>query len=236
MKMKKNERQVSSFTRAMNSDERHHLTYLLKQVMSPRKRLLKAILNSFVIWGFLLVVLLLFAGVISYLAQYSVLISSLLNFPYLEPLMIISSAVYALFCSYQWLQVTENAYPVILQDIEAGEVIDECYHVQQVCRFQEPELGGFIYFLKISAQDIFVIYDYQSQGDHNSNFVLKTQLTLARSPQSNYQLMHYFSGEKISISETYPLTVAPEKWPVADNWLSLPWSQLPLTFSPKHPV
>ncbi|GLS91693.1 hypothetical protein GCM10007916_27620 [Psychromonas marina] len=231
--MTKNDVMVASQTRAINSEEVAHLTHLLKGAISPRKRLLKAILNSFVVWGCSLLALLMLSGFLSYLSTHSSLVTVLLNYSHLPTIAIITTGCFALFSSYKWLKDLPNPYPLILQDINSGEVVEETYNVQQVCRFQEPELGGFIYFLKISEQDVFVLYDYASQEassqskEHSpSDFLVQTQLLLIRAPNSGYYLQHQFSGETVPVSNTYPLTLTPEKWPAADSWSSLSWSQL----------
>ncbi|WP_022943085.1 hypothetical protein [Psychromonas hadalis] len=231
--MKKNDLIVASTTRASTVNELDYLHHLLKKAVRPRKRYLKAILNVLVLWGFSLLGLLLASGLFSYLAHYSTMLSSLLNLPMLKEVLIFTTGCYALFSTKKWLAEWENPYPLILQDIQCAQVEDESYFVHDLCRFQVPELGGFIYFLKISEQAVFVIYDYQSQDDVNHAFLVQKKLTLSKAPCCDHYLEYVFTGDGVALSATYPLTVVPEEWPLPDRWLALPWSQLRPTFSPK---
>jgi len=229
--MKQNELIVSAHRRQSTRDELDHLRRLLKGEMSPRKRYLKAILNSLVAWAGLLILAMLLSGVLGYFAQRNTALASLLALPGLTFIVVVSTAIYALLNSYRWLHKMGNQYPDIVRDIEIQEVVEECYCVQQVIRFQEPTLGGFIYFLKISECHTFVLYDYQSQHNNNHLFPLKTQLTIYRAPYSDHLLGHHFSGEENTVVASYPLTIPPKQWPLDNHWISVPWSQLVLTYS-----
>ena len=219
--------------RENKAEEVEYLQHLLQRALSPRKRTLKAILNTLVMLGGTLVALLLVSGVASYLTPYSEYLRLLLNFAYLQELAITASSCFALYSSYRWLKSEENNYPLILQDITEAQVFDETYVVLDVCRFQEPKMGGFIYFLKISAQDIFVVYDYQSQTESNQVLLILNQLTLSRAPHSGFYVSQRFQGQAVALSATYPITLPPEKWPKPDSWLSLSWSDLESSFNQK---
>ena len=230
--MRKN-KWITSRTRPSTNDEKEHLEYLLKRAVSPRKRYLKAILNVFVLWGALLLGLLMLSGLFSYFTLQSTFFSPILSFTYLQPLLISVAAFYSLFSTYKWLQRWAYPYPLISQDINVGQVVDEVYLVLDVCRFQEPVNGGFIYFLKISEKDVFIIYDYSSQNISEyskSEIVIKTELTLSRAPNSDYYLKYNFNGDIIAISNTYPLNLSPDKWPSAESWSLISWSKLKQNF------
>jgi len=229
--MKQNNLLLASTKRASSADELDYLHHLLREAASPRKRLLKAILNFFVLWGALLLGLLFASGVLSYLATGNELLTSILSFSGLREVAIVISASFALLSTYRWLKAWENPYPDILQDINDKKVIVETYVVQDMCRFQEPELGGFIYFLKVSEQAVFVIYDYQSQTENDAVFLVKRNMQLSLAPHCKKQLGQEWQGDDIFVSATYPLTLPPENWPQPETWLSVEWSQLPSFFS-----
>ena len=222
----------------MCSDEKTHLEHLLKRALSPRKCLLKAILNTFVLWGAMLFLLLMLSGLVNYLAQQNLFLTNLINFPYFQQIAVIATAGLASLSTYKWLKRIENPYSLILQDIRGAVIEEENYIIEEVCRFQESHHGGYIYFLKVSEQDVFVVYDYQSQKNSIQNshstvksFSLLTKLTLSRSPKSNYYLNYALSGEKVTNYNTYPLNLVPEKWPLSETWCSVPWSRLESVFS-----
>jgi hypothetical protein len=226
MKMKKNNLIITRSQRASTEGEIEYLQHLLLQSISPRKRLLKAILNTLVMWGGALLLLLFVSSTINYLVSNNEMLTKLVSFPGIQSVFLAGSAFYALFSTYRWLTTTENSYPFILQDIIEGQVFDETYYVQEVCRFQEPKLGGFIYFLKISEQNIFVTYDYLSQTESDNIFLIKQKLILSHAPHCNHFVNLQFTGEPIAINATFPLTLPPDKWPLPDSWLCLPWSDL----------
>jgi hypothetical protein len=234
--MKKNNLSIVNSTRisskrASTSEEIEYLEQLLQQSLNPRKRLLKAILNTLVMWGGLLLVLLLLSGIANYFAQDNAQLTSLLSISGLQEFLIASSASYALFSTYRWITTSENAYPLILQDINNALMLDETYYVQEVCRFQEPEMGGFIYFLKISEKKIFVVYDYQSQGNSDRFFLLQQSLILSYAPHCGQYVSQCFKGDPIAVSKTHSLTVPPEQWPLSNTWLILSWAEIVSTFS-----
>lgn len=238
MKMKKNNLSVTNLTsasskRTSTSEEIEYLQQLLQQTLSPRKRLLKAILNTLVMLGGALLVLLLLSGIANYFAHDNAQLASLLSISGLQEFLIASSASFALFNTYRWSTTSENDFPLILQDINDAHVLDEIFYVQEVCRFQEPEMGGFIYFLKISDQKIFVVYDYQSQVNPDSVLLLQKNLILSQAPHCGHYISQCFNGDPIAIKITHSLTAPPEKWPQPDTWLLSPWADLESKFGKK---
>lgn len=236
--MIKNKAQIASHKRAMSTDEQQQLEYLLTESLSPRKRRLKAILNTFVVWGALLFALLMLSGLFSYLALQSPIFSNILLFPHLQLIAVLTTALIAIASTYLWLKKLENLYPLILQDLQSLNIIDESYIIQDVCRFQEPQHGGYIYFLKVSEQAVFVIYDYQSQSvDQNINkltespFLVLNKLMISSAALSGYCLKYTLSGHIVAISATYPLTLPPENWPLSETWSSTSWSKLAKVYS-----
>lgn len=238
--MNKNNLLIACKSRALSVDEKEQLEQLLTQLLSPRKRLLKATLNTLVLLGFLLFVLLMLSGIVSYFAEQNLLLAAIYKLPYLQTFAVLISACYALFSSYRWINNMDNDYPLIVKDLKDDLVVDETYYVQDVCRFQEPEYGGFIYFLKISEQDVFVLYDYASQSsngqtkDANDNpLAIGRSLTLSRAAQSRCYLNYHFGGEIVVITNSYAINLSPDKWPLGLSWCSYSWSQLHSEFSKK---
>ena len=112
-------------------------------------------------------------------------------------------------------------------------VLEERYRFVDAKRFQEPEHGGLIYFLRTSDDRVFVLYDYDSQDlgvqgldPFSSSFRPKRELAIVRTPDSDMVISTEFFGEEFTISETSELRVPPEQWPESETYYDAQWSDL----------
>lgn len=227
---------TSQFKRKMLSEEREYLENILNVSPSDTKRVLEGIQNAFVLWaasllGIVIVWLIVawLVGLISDLnigmkSQYAIWIIGIGAF---------FCAVYAIVSSIKWVRSWEDARPKLREDLENGEVQEESLTISEVKRFQEPEHGGLIYFLRISDNRVLVLYDHESQDlgvddkdPFSSSFKPLTNLKIIRAPATSYFIKTEFSGGHIDIPETFDISVSPKHWPEPDSWCEIPWDKL----------
>ncbi len=215
--------------RAINEDELAYLEMLLASVLNPRKRLLKTILNLLVVWSFSLIGFTIAWFIASFALQQGWQIDISVTSSagvYIKWAGIIFSGLYAIYSTTRWLAELPNQYALITQDLQQATVNEQTFKVSDVVRFQEPELGGYIYFLQIE-QKVLVLYDYQSQEEgESSDFVVKGNIHRGQAPESGFYFEPQFSGETVNVSASYKLTLKPEEWPEPDSWCKTPWHEL----------
>ncbi|WP_019614078.1 hypothetical protein [Psychromonas ossibalaenae] len=224
----------TAVTRKMNASESEFINSLLQSMPSGRRRLLKAALNTAVFW---LLSMLAF-GLLWLVLTWAVgLFSTLeigLNSGYglwIKYSGVFICAVYALSVTLKWLQQWPDHRAALLRDKAGGVVVDEHYHVAEVKCFKEPQYGGLIYFLHMSDNKVLVVYDYESQTEKGSSFVVKRSLQISRAPDSGYYIEQHFSGAVITSCATFALTIAPDLWPKPDSWCDIDWHELEDKFS-----
>jgi hypothetical protein len=100
-------------------------------------------------------------------------------------------------------------------------------------RFQEPEHGGLIYFLRSTENEVFTVYDHESQtlgvDDKDpllSSYRPQADLLVVRAPGSGFVLKSQSSGAELSVGPPLELTVKPAEWPEAECLCPIPWEQL----------
>ena len=122
----------------------------------PRKRYLKAVLNTAVFWIFLL------AGFCILWFISSIIVSGFTHLDigissdyakYLFPLMITAAAILAINSTKNWLNTTIDEYSLIKTDLTDQKTNIETYQVIAATCFKEPEFGGLLYFLLVQRPD-----------------------------------------------------------------------------------
>ncbi len=141
--------------------------------------------------------------------------------------------LYAAISTARWLAGHRDARPSLVADLERGEIVEETHRFSEAKRFQEPEHGGLIYFLRAPDDRAFVVYDSVSQdlgvqGEDplTSPFRPRSGLTLVRAPHSGIVLETSFSGEPLAVGAPIELAASPRDWPEADAYCAIPWDQL----------
>ncbi|RPI76187.1 MAG: hypothetical protein EHM45_13690 [Desulfobacteraceae bacterium] len=124
-------------------------------------------------------------------------------------------------------------------DLEDGQVVEESYRFTAAKRFQEPEHGGLIYFLRTTDDKVFVLYDHESQDlGVNSEDPLKSrfephaELTLVRAPKSKIVISKQFSGALLDAGAPRDLSIAPDQWPEPEEYCSIKWDNLDKRLNP----
>jgi hypothetical protein len=121
----------------------------------------------------------------------------------------------------------------LVADLSSETVEEKTLNIVDAMRFQEPEHGGFLYFLRTSDERVYVQFDYESQDlgvdgqdPMLSKYSPRTVLKIIRAPQSGHILASDFSGDPVRISQTKKLKAKPRKWPEPDTFCKIPWSRL----------
>jgi len=144
-------------------------------------------------------------------------------------------AVFAVASSIKWVRTLPDYRPLLRQDLADSLVNEERYIFAEARRFQEPEHGSFIYFLHTTEDEVFTVYDYESQtlglDDQDplqSAYRPRTQLVVVRAPNSGLVLSSLGSGAPLEVGAPIDLTVGTEKWPKPETLCDIPWSELEL--------
>lgn len=142
-------------------------------------------------------------------------------------------AVYAVVSSVLWVERWKDHRPSLISDVAAAQVVEEHYAFDAVQRFQEPEHGGLIYFLRTLDGRVLTLYDHDSQdlgaqGEEPlaSSFKPMSKLVIVRAPQTGWVIGTSFSGEPLELSDPIELDTAPDRWPKTEEYCDIPWSQL----------
>ncbi|OGB09842.1 MAG: hypothetical protein A3E23_07080 [Burkholderiales bacterium RIFCSPHIGHO2_12_FULL_65_48] len=142
-------------------------------------------------------------------------------------------AVLAVRSSVKWVRTLPDYRPLLRQDLADSLVNEERYVFTEARRFQEPEHGGLMYFLRTNEDEVFTVYDYESQtlgiDDQDplqSAYRPQTQLVVIRAPNSGLVLCSQGSGAPLEVGAPVDLAVGPEKWPKPETLCDIPWSQL----------
>ena len=140
---------------------------------------------------------------------------------------------YAIASSIRRYRDVQGIGDLVGSEIEAGKVLEEQYRFIEARRFQEPEHGGLIYFLRTNNDRVFVLYDYDSQDlgvqgldPFASSFRPKRELTIVRTPDSDMVISTEFVGEDFTFSETTELGAPPDQWPESEKFYDMKWDDL----------
>jgi hypothetical protein len=146
----------------------------------------------------------------------------------------------AIISSVRWLKSQGDIRPGLRADIEKGLVIEEAYEFTATKRFQEPEHGGLIYFLRTTDDKVFVLYDHQSQelgaqgkNPLSSNFKPRKELLIVQAPQTRLVISRQFSGAALDAGEPLEISVEPQAWPEPETYCKYRWEELEKRLSKK---
>ena len=142
-------------------------------------------------------------------------------------------AIYAGISSTRWIRNWKDYRPLLQADIAVRQVIEEHYSFTSAKRFQEPEHGGLIYFLRTKEDKVLTLFDHESQelgvqgGDPlKSSFVPKSELVMVRAPKTGFVINKTFAGARLEAGEPVEIFVGPKHWPESENFVSIPWTEL----------
>ncbi len=146
----------------------------------------------------------------------------------------------AIISSVRWLKSQDDLRPGLRVDLEKGLVIEEAYEFTATKRFQEPEHGGLIYFLRTTEDKVLVLFDHESQelgaqggNPLNSKFQPRKELLIVRAPQTGVVISRLFSGAALDAGEPLEISVEPQTWPEPGTYCKYRWDELEECLSKK---
>lgn len=142
-------------------------------------------------------------------------------------------AVFAVISSARWVRNWAGYRPQLREDLAESHVNEERYIFTEAMRFQEPEHGGLVYFLRSVEDEVFTMYDHGSQvlgvdgkDPLHSSYRPQSGLLIVRAPKSGFVLSSQASGAALNVAAPIELAVGPEKWPETETLCNIPWNQL----------
>lgn len=247
--------------RPITKEENATLRDLLLSLPVPRKRILKAALNTAVFSVFSL------AGFCIFWFMASLILSAFINVDigissdYASSIFIfacIAAFLIAINSTKTWLANTVDDYGLVAEDLNVQKTQEIVYIIQSVKCFKEPEYGGLLYFLLLTSIEpsanyqrpknklpnqapltdsnakIRAIYDYESQNakmDPKNLIEIKERLTIAFAPCSQFVFANKFTGILFDNITYHELNALPENWPDADSWYTGEWDKLVSIYS-----
>lgn len=223
-------------TRPLTAAERTHLERAARSAGGPLRRWRLAAVNALVVWAASLLLVFVLWLSVSWPARVmggrDIGLQSPLA-PWIVGIGVPLCTLYALYATVRWLRGHRDPRPGLLADLERGEAIEETHRFVAAKRFQEPEHGGLIYFLRTPDDRAFAVYDSASQDlgvqgkdPLTSPFRPRTALTVVRAPRSGLVLDTAFTGEALASGDAIELTASPDDWPQADAYSEIPWNDL----------
>ena len=220
----------------MRDSEREFLDCILNNAATGLKRWKQGAENALVLWAALMLLLVLVWLFVAWLVRLFFHVQIGWDSPVAIWVVIFGTpafALYAVVSSVHWLRGSRDVLPLVQADLDAGVVIDEFYQFVAAKRFQEPEHGGLIYFLKTTDSMVRVLYDYESailgtrdENPFDSDFKPRTNLLMVRVPKTGYVVSKEFSGEVLVGGDPKELAIGPELLPEAEKCCDISWDEL----------
>lgn len=221
----------------MTVGERQFLQEVLEKLPDKNTRCREAVENAIVMFFAILLGLLLVWLFISWVvnAVFATNIGFKSDFvlPVVGMLMLVSF-IFSVKSTLKWMKSWVNLKPKIVEDLKSNQTQEQNLTIIDAKRFEEPEHGGLIYFLKVKGKlDSYVIYDNESQNlgaqgkePFDSKFRVKRHLKIVTAPISQWIIESRFSGQEITIDETAEIWIHPKNWAEPDSWCNIPWDEL----------
>jgi len=193
----------------MSDSEREFLRRTLQAGPTRAQRWQRGAVNGIAVWAVCMVLFVLAWTLVAWLVRHSMHVevgwkSAVAGT--VVALGALGSLVTAVLSSLRWVASWRDYSPLVRADLEGGRVIEEYYRLDEAKRFQEPEHGGLIYFLRTDDERVLTFFDYDSQDlgvrDQDplqSGFVPRTDLTIVRAPRSAFVIEMRLDGEPLAI-------------------------------------
>lgn len=128
-----------------------------------------------------------------------------------------------------------------LKEDLAGKILKVSeYPIIEVKVFEEPEHGGFIYFVLSCDDKVIALFDYESQDlsidgedPKNSSYKVRKNLKISKTPIANFIVDDHFFGEIVEIPEINVFTENTEIWPVHAEYVKCKWENVDARYSAK---
>jgi hypothetical protein len=227
---------TSTASRNATPAEVDSLRKFLAEAPSALKRLKHGAGNAFVLWAVSLLVVVVAWLAVGWLVGKALNLNLGLHSSATAWVVAVATplcAVFAVLSSIRWVRAWPDFGPQLQSDLTRAEVIEERYVFTETKRFQEPEHGGLIYFLRSTENEVFTVYDHESQtlglDDKDpllSSYRPQASLLIVRAPSSGFVLSSQSSGAELRVGPPLELSVKPAEWPEAESLCSIPWEQL----------
>ncbi|MES1264651.1 MAG: hypothetical protein ABUU24_03245, partial [Variovorax sp.] len=147
--------------------------------------------------------------------------------------------IYAAVSSVRWVRGWKDYRPLLRADIEGAKVQEEHYVFTEAKRFQEPEHGGLIYFLRTTEGKVLTLFDHESQDlgtqerdPLTSSFRPMSALVMVRAPKTGFVVGKSFAGAPLEVGPPVTLDVDPKYWPESESYCSIQWAELESRLGP----
>ena len=225
-----------STARPMTAPERQFLQDLLRSAPGKARRRKEGAENALILFALLMLLFVVGWWVINWVSKAALNRDIGLNSPaaiWILSLGVLGCAAGAVVSTARWIRGWKDNRPSLNADLEGGRVIEEHYRFTAAKRFQEPEHGGLLYFLRTSDDKVLVLYDAdsqdfgaQGQDPLKSSFKPCAELSIVRAPKTGFVISRHFSGAPLAAGERRELALRPKDWPDSDQYSTIPWSEL----------
>lgn len=222
--------------REQSASEKAYLEDLLSKLPTGRRRTRETIENFFVMLAVLTLIGVLIWAAIGWLAPKVVDSQIGWSSKYAIPIVlsiVVVAAIYSAYSTTHWMQSWPDSRQPVRDDLAAGLVSEEHLTVLEAKLLQDPEHGGFIYFLRADDDRVLVIYDHESldlamadEDPMGTSFEPQSRVTVVRAPQSGFTIKISFSGEDIDVHGPTEISAPPDKWPEDEKFSPIPWEQI----------
>lgn len=220
-------------SRPLTEPERLELQTLLAAAPTPARRRALTASNAFVMWGVMMLsvmaVWLVTASLVKALSGQAIGWDSAWRVPVTLGGGVVC-AVLAVAHSLRWIRGVDDPAPALQADLAAGVAEELQFDFTEALRFQEPEHGGVVWFLRTPDDQAYVLYDHESQergvrGEDplGSSFVPNTRRVVVRAPRSLAVLSARFEGGALPWPPAAPLKAPPSDWPDHEALSAVPW-------------
>ena len=143
--------------------------------------------------------------------------------------------------SYSWFlfEVAKSCGPnsktrlAVKKDLEVKILKVSEYPIYEAKVFEEPEHGGFIYFVRTSGDKVLALFDSESQDlsidgqdPKDSSYKIRSVLKISRAPNSNIIVDEQYSGDLVQISELEVFTENTKIWPEHAGFVKCKWENV----------
>ena len=143
--------------------------------------------------------------------------------------------------SYSWFlfEVAKSCGPnsqtrlALKKDLEEKILKVSEYPIYEAKVFEEPEHGGFIYFVRTSGDKVLALFDSESQDlsidgqdPKDSSYKIRNVLKISRAPNSNIIVDEQFNGDLVQISELEIFTENTKIWPEHAEFVKCQWEKV----------
>lgn len=222
--------------RPMTESEREFLAGVLSRAPTSVARWLRGGANALALWAASLLLFALAWMLVAWALRATVHVDLGWDSPAAGRIAATGAVACALLASVsaaRWLKGWSDPRPQLRADLEGGQVAEESYRFTQARRFQEPEHGGLIYFLRTADDEVLALYDHESAdlgaGEGNpldSQFRPCAELLMVRAPTTGLVIERRFSGDVLDAGHPLELAVPPSSWPESEAYCAIPWDQL----------